>query len=75
MVWRRKQGGLLQPDWLIRSINQDPEKIWNQQDFEKVVGYMLRMVKEKQLKTAVEAQAEADVHVFVCLFVLFFVPL
>ena len=43
MVWRRKRGGLLQPDWLIRIIH--PEKT----DFERIVSYMMKLVREKEL--------------------------
>ena len=43
MVWRRKRGGLLQPDWLIWMIQ--PEKT----DMDRIFGYMIRLVREKEL--------------------------
>ena len=43
MVWRRKRGGLLQPDWLIRMIQ--PEKT----DMDRIFGCMIRLVREKEL--------------------------
>ena len=35
MLWMRKRGGLLQPDWILRTINQDPKMTWNQEKQQK----------------------------------------
>ena len=53
MVWRRKRGGLLQPDWVIRIINALPGKIWCQKKIQEehskhILGQLMRLMREQE---------------------------
>ena len=65
MVERRKRGGLLQPDWLIRIINPLTEKIWHKKeiqktDLERIIGHMMRLVREKEKQLLQRRRGEAQ---------------
>jgi hypothetical protein len=57
MLWMRKRGGLLQPDWILRTINQDPKMTWNQEkrqrtELENILKFIPEYYLRKQEKTS-----------------------
>ena len=57
MLWMRKRGGLLQPDWILRTINQDPKMTWNQEkqqrtELENILKFITEYYLRKQEKTS-----------------------
>lgn len=57
MLWMRKRGGLLQPDWILRTINQDPKMTWNQEkrqrtELENLLKFITEYYLRKQEATA-----------------------
>ena len=55
MLWMRRRGGLLQPDWILRTINQDPKITWNQEkrqrtELENILKFITEYYLRKQEK-------------------------
>ena len=53
MLSMRKRGGLLQPQWIIRLINQDPKMTWNKKVrqkiyLEKMLASILKFMRNTQ---------------------------
>ena len=57
----RKRGGLLQPAWILRRIDQDPKMAWNQKelhktDLENIFGSISRLVRDTQSQSQSKSQ-------------------